>query len=251
MLLISAAATANTRPTCVSSSAGDNTAPRLVVRALDARIAQLQVATDDARAALNSANLFVAAPAALVCDTCQPLQHRRILQPHDVDSNDVSNATSSTDCIPLDSFLSLSFAEATLVRSNLGGQGGRCTVLGVCDELQTASTPREIYFRNVGIEPNTFHSIDLRITNHTEVCTPTIVPGIECSSLRLTTCVWRSVAAPASAVSRVERRDQRHQATTRRHRYGLGPIRCHKLTRTASDHATAAVPVLERAVHLG
>jgi hypothetical protein len=206
MLLISAA-TANTRPTCVSSSAGDNTPPRLVVRALDARIAQLQVATNDARAALNSANLFVAAPAALVCDTCQPLQHRRILQPHDVDSNDVSNVTSSTDCIPLGSFLSLSFAEATLVRSNLGGQGGRCTVLGVCDELQTASTPREIYFRNVGIEPNTFHSIDLRITNHTEVCTPTWYRMLEPAphDLRVAVCgpCERSIArgAPRSTAS--------------------------------------------------
>ena len=31
----------------------------------------------------------------------------------------------------------------SLVRSNLGGQGGRCTELGACDELQTTSTPHE------------------------------------------------------------------------------------------------------------
>ena len=39
----------------------------------------------------------------------------------------------------------------SLVRSNLGGQGGRCTELGACDELQTTSTPHELYFRDIAI----------------------------------------------------------------------------------------------------
>ena len=51
--------------------------------------------------------------------------------------------------------------------SNLGGQGGPCTTAGVCDEMQTADTPHEIYVRNVATSP-TGDRIDLRITNATE-----------------------------------------------------------------------------------
>ena len=54
------------------------------------------------------------------------------------------------------------------MRSNLGGQGGRCTVLGACDELQTSTTPHEIYLTGVGVDPADGLSVDLRIVNTTE-----------------------------------------------------------------------------------
>ena len=62
----------------------------------------------------------------------------------------------------------------SLVRSNLGGQGGRCTELGACDELQTTSTPHELYFRDIAISYDKLTGsasklgIDLRVTNTTE-----------------------------------------------------------------------------------
>ena len=36
-------------------------------------------------------------------------------------------------------FTHLNFENAFMVRSNLGGQGGKCTTVGVCDELQSAA----------------------------------------------------------------------------------------------------------------
>jgi hypothetical protein len=39
-----------------------------------------------------------------------------------------------TMCVPRDSFIPLSFDDARLVRSNLGGQGGRCSQPARCDE---------------------------------------------------------------------------------------------------------------------
>jgi hypothetical protein len=57
--------------------------------------------------------------------------------------------------------------EGELVRSNLGGEGGRCNEPGRCVELQNASTPRELYLRSVGkLSDGT--QIDLRITNRSE-----------------------------------------------------------------------------------
>ena len=70
-------------------------------------------------------------------------------------------------CIPGDSFTPVSFENAAIVHSNLGGQGGPCTTAGVCDEMQSADTPHEIYLRNVATSP-TGDRIDLRITNATE-----------------------------------------------------------------------------------
>ena len=64
-------------------------------------------------------------------------------------------------------FTHLNFENAFMVRSNLGGQGGKCTTVGVCDELQSAATPHEVYIRNVATGPNG-ERIDLRITNATE-----------------------------------------------------------------------------------
>ena len=64
-------------------------------------------------------------------------------------------------------FTHLNFENAFMVRSNLGGQGGKCTTVGVCDELQSASTPHEMYIRNVATGPNG-ERIDLRVTNATE-----------------------------------------------------------------------------------
>ena len=70
-------------------------------------------------------------------------------------------------CTPRDSFVHVGFDMAKLVRSNLGGQGGRCTTAGFCVEQLTASTPQEILFETVGIarpgEP-----IDMRVTNTSE-----------------------------------------------------------------------------------
>ena len=69
-------------------------------------------------------------------------------------------------CQPADSFTTISFAGATLVRSNIGGQGGRCVTPGLCAENETASTPHEIFIRDVGQFMG--QSIGLRITNETE-----------------------------------------------------------------------------------
>ena len=59
------------------------------------------------------------------------------------------------------------FDIATLVRSNLGGMGGRCTTEGLCVEPQTASTPHEIYYQTVGVT-RSGEPIDMRITNQSE-----------------------------------------------------------------------------------
>ena len=75
------------------------------------------------------------------------------LQPYDV----------AQDCTPDDSFAHIEFRNAELVRSNLGGQGGRCASLADCtetcsncaDETCTAAEcvgmPEEIYIKGVGV----------------------------------------------------------------------------------------------------
>ena len=74
-------------------------------------------------------------------------------------------------CIPAESFTAVTFDNATLRRSNLGGLGGRCDetafAVGMCELPQTESTPHEIFIVNVGRAPNGAR-IDLRITNETE-----------------------------------------------------------------------------------
>ena len=70
----------------------------------------------------------------------------------------------------------IDFSGARLVRSNLGGLGGRCAEPDECAETQTATTPRELYFSNVLslVDPlaSTFtartDAVDLRVTNQSE-----------------------------------------------------------------------------------
>lgn len=69
-----------------------------------------------------------------------------------------------------ESFTKLSFDNASLRHSNLGGQGGRCDESeyppGQCEVAQTPTTPHEIYITGVGSEPSGSR-IDLRIVNET------------------------------------------------------------------------------------
>ena len=78
-------------------------------------------------------------------------------------------------CTPSESFVPVSFSGATLVRSNLGGLGGRCVSVGACEEIQDATTPHEIYIRGIGSHVigeaygiSTGEPIDMIITNTTE-----------------------------------------------------------------------------------
>ena len=47
-----------------------------------------------------------------------------------------------TECVPRSSFVGLNFDESTLIRSNLGGLGGRCTEASLCSELQSVTQVR-------------------------------------------------------------------------------------------------------------
>ena len=77
------------------------------------------------------------------------------------------------DCQPRD-FTPIGFDVATLVRSNLGGKGGRCETDGLCEEyLPAANAPsatREVLYKTVGFTrpPLPYEAIDLRITNESE-----------------------------------------------------------------------------------
>ena len=62
----------------------------------------------------------------------------------------LADASASPACVHADSFTSISFDNATLVTSNLGGEGGRCSTAGLCSQLESASTPPDIYFAGVG-----------------------------------------------------------------------------------------------------
>ena len=85
-------------------------------------------------------------------------------------------------CTPANSFTHLNFDGASLVRSNLGGQGGRCYSrpmadppvdwTDLCEEQcditnGPCTSPQEIYIRNVGTAPGSV-TMDLRITNESE-----------------------------------------------------------------------------------
>jgi hypothetical protein len=84
------------------------------------------------------------------------------------------------ECTAPGSFVNQYLQSATLVRSNLGGLGGRCATAGNCEELyDPATTPHEIYIKNVGTNKvdhvysgaygaGTGRPFDLRITNTTE-----------------------------------------------------------------------------------
>ena len=101
----------------------------------------------------------------------------------------MSTAASEGSCTPGDAFTAISFESAVLVRSNLGGLGGRCrdncytqadgstacvTWQSLCDEQCDLETPggvctsaEEIHIANIGTAPGNV-CIDLRITNETE-----------------------------------------------------------------------------------
>lgn len=84
-------------------------------------------------------------------------------------------------CQPRDTFTLITLVDAILVRSNLGGVGGRCNANQRerplngsspgghwCSEGETTnSTPHELYLARVGFTP-TQEQIDLRITNVSE-----------------------------------------------------------------------------------
>ena len=71
------------------------------------------------------------------------------------------------ECELRESFILLDFAKATLVRSNLGNVGGRCTYEGACEEMQDSSRPHDIYYRGLAtLEDGS--NVNLRITNLTE-----------------------------------------------------------------------------------
>ena len=75
-------------------------------------------------------------------------------------------------CTDRDSFVLIDFENAGIVRSNLGGLGGRCTEENfadgvVCtDGATTPSTPHDIYLSNVGRTRNG-ETVDIRITVRT------------------------------------------------------------------------------------
>ena len=78
----------------------------------------------------------------------------------------LSLAGAAGACVPQESFVPISFTGSTVKHSNLGGQGGNCNIAGECDETPSATTPHEIYIRNV-MNVNGV-SVDLRITNESE-----------------------------------------------------------------------------------
>ncbi len=97
---------------------------------------------------------------------------------------DFGGVLSNLSCIPESSFVVIFFDEASTVRSNLGGQGGRC-LTEHCDIPATADpppegeVPHEVYIRDVGrniVDPEWLppggaangEYIDMRITNRTE-----------------------------------------------------------------------------------
>ena len=83
---------------------------------------------------------------------------------------------STGSCTKRHSFTPITFGTSRLVRSNLGGLGsqGKCEEAGVegglCEELETAATPREIYIENIGRTPEGAN-FGVRITNSSE-CIP-------------------------------------------------------------------------------
>ena len=88
-------------------------------------------------------------------------------------------------CTPPEAFTALSFDNAMMVQSNLGGQGGRCTDVtfsdgsfvswtSLCDDQEPAvNTPANMHllFRNLGKLPSG-EQINLRVTNETEYSRP-------------------------------------------------------------------------------
>ena len=116
-----------------------------------------------ATALITAAALPMPFPIPSACDACEPF----LPPPPPPASRRHLSTADASGCVPRESFIPLAFPTARLVRSNLGGAGGRCTSYDECDELQTASTPHEIYFSNVA-EDDAGVQVDLRITNESE-----------------------------------------------------------------------------------
>ena len=68
---------------------------------------------------------------------------------------------------PLESFTSIELEHTTLIRSNLGGQSGRCYSRTNPDTGLCFNPAPEVYFANVSTSPGVSY-IDLRIRNETE-----------------------------------------------------------------------------------
>lgn len=64
--------------------------------------------------------------------------------------------------------MSFKFEKAQVVRSNLGGMGGRCDNLTQCVELEAPNTPHEIYISRAAVRLDRAGLTDLRITNTSE-----------------------------------------------------------------------------------
>lgn len=87
------------------------------------------------------------------------------------------NALDYPECQPPNTFTQLTFANARLARSNLGGLGGRCDAKPeLCTHGSTTSMPHEIYIEGIASikeDGGEGHSernvqVDLRITNMSE-----------------------------------------------------------------------------------
>ena len=79
----------------------------------------------------------------------------------------------AASCPSSSDYVEINLNAASIRRANLGGLGGRCATPGRCLELESASTPAEIYLENVAtlLEADGASArIDLRITNES-LCT--------------------------------------------------------------------------------
>ena len=107
-------------------------------------------------------------------------------------SVNIGEEEEQSTCKPRESFVQIGFAQATLVRSNIGGQGGRCWLEGECQftvapkdpndalELPGSNTDHEMYITNIGINSmdpkysvdgvssGNGEQVDLVVTNLTE-----------------------------------------------------------------------------------
>ena len=80
---------------------------------------------------------------------------------------------SRTLCEPR-TFTQISFANASLVRSDLGGAGGRCDLEPSMCTGAPDPAARDVYIAGVGTERG--ERIDLRITNESECVTSHAMP---------------------------------------------------------------------------
>ena len=103
-----------------------------------------------------------------------------LLPPPPSPSEPSPSASLNLACTPRESFTPMSFDRAVLVRSNLGGLGGRCATYddaagapvatGLCLEnvVPDENTPQNIYYQYLGVDPATGDPIDMQVDNETE-----------------------------------------------------------------------------------